>query len=148
MNRIKHGVVIGVIALLAGCATEYAYTPPTSEQGMTCVTRCQSAQQRCRNTQVQVAATAKQSCIQRSQQDYDLCTYNAENEHTACTAKAEGEYVACLKYASDRKSCIKNKCEKTACYRDGCYHSPDYAYCDSDFRSCYQQCGGKVDVIK
>ena len=67
---------------------------------------------------------------------------------TRCQEKAKEEYYACLKYASDRSTCEEKECEKEHCYERRCHESPNFRYCDNDYRECYQQCGGVIEVIK
>ncbi len=132
---------------LTGCAEKYRYVPPTSEAGLQCVTQCLSIKNACRERELENARAAQQECEKRSADEYLECKIRAEEEYAQCQEKAKEEYIACLKYAGDRSSCHEEQCEKEHCYERGCYESPDFRACDSDYRDCYQQCGGEVEVI-
>jgi hypothetical protein len=127
-------VAIVIAALLLGaCAKEYVYTPPTTPEGRACVQRCQTDQQTCRRRQDQRAEAAAAEC-----------RATAERREFKCEAEATVEYAACLKFAKtdeERKSCAKESCEP-----DACPVSPNYGLCDSDYRVCFQSCGGTIDV--
>lgn len=133
---------------LTGCAENYRYIPPTSEAGLKCVTQCLSIKNTCRESELESAKAAQQECERRSSDEYLECKIRAEEEYVRCQEKAKEEYIACLKYASDRSSCHEEQCEEKSCYKRGCYESADFRICDSDYRDCYQQCGGVVEVIK
>lgn len=111
---------VSLCALLAfGCAKEYVYSPPTTAEEKACVASCQNNQQSCRSNEQQRYTNAK----------------------TQCEREADIEYTSCLKYA-------KTDVDRAGCDKKGCYNSANYAFCDSEFRDCYQNCGGTVGVMK
>lgn len=133
---------------MTGCAKKYRYIPPDSQAGLKCVTQCLSIKDICRERELENAKAAQQACEKRSAEEYLECKISAEEEFVQCQEEAREEYYACLKYASERSSCHEKQCEEKYCYERGCYESPDFSSCDSDYRECYQQCGGIVEVIK
>lgn len=115
----RMGWICGGLWLLAGCVTQYTYTPPATPQGQQCVSRCSHLQQDC-----------------KAQEDERVSVEKPQCEHDA-----DVEYMACLKYAKTEK-------DKESCYRSSCYISPNYYACESDFRQCFQVCGGTVGIMK
>lgn len=111
--------VWGIIMGLAGCGTEYTYTPPASATGQACIMRCQGVQNTCVDTEKQ----------------------RAEKEEAECETNAEHAHYMCLLYA-------KTDADRAKCQKDGCYEYADTGSCDSAFRACFQQCGGVVGVMK
>ena len=120
--------------LLAGCAKEYAYIPPADAEGKACVARCQSAQAECRAAQDRRAeAAAKQ------------CEAEAARKQGVCEVQAPIEYAACLKFAKndeERKACMLDDCERESCGR-----SASYGLCADDYRTCFQSCGGRIEIL-
>ena len=134
-NVIRWAVITGLVSLTSACATEYTYTPPDTVEGRSCTTQCQTTQRSCRNTQHQRASDAQ-----------ELCKYNAAQEQSQCEHHSQTEYNACLKFARtniDRASCIQKTCLK-----DYCNNPVDYSFCDREFRGCYQNCGGRIGILK
>ena len=82
-----------------------------------------------------------EACVERCQARQQSCrddeTSRAESSKAQCERDSQTEYDACLKYSSDRKKC----------YQKGCYDFASTAQCDSDFRACYQNCGGRIDIM-
>ena len=133
---------------MTGCAKEYKYIPPTSEAGLQCVTQCLSIKNTCRDRELENARTAQKECKRQSAEEYLECKTRAEEEFFQCQEKAKEEYYACLKYASDRSLCEEKECEEKRCYERKCHESANFSSCDSDYRECYQQCGGVVEVME
>jgi hypothetical protein len=133
---------------LTGCAEKYRYIPPTSEAGLECVTECLSMKNTCREHELERARAAQRECEKRSSDEYFECKRRTEEELAQCQEKAKEEYIACLKYASDRSSCHEEECEEKSCHKRGCYESANFRACESDYRDCYQQCGGVIEVIE
>ncbi len=126
--------IVAAALLLAGCAKEYAYIPPTDAEGRACVARCQTAQTDCRRAQDRRAADAQ-----------DLCEAEAARREDKCEIEATVEYAACLKFAktdADRAACDKKDCTPPSCQKSG-----DYGFCASDYRTCFQSCGGTIDIL-
>lgn len=118
-GRKGAGWLCGMALLLAGCETQYTYTPPTTPHGQQCVAKCANQQRVCKSREDERVAYEKPQC-----------------EHDA-----DVEYTACLKYAKTDK-------DRNACSRNSCYISPNYYTCDADFRQCFQICGGTVGILK
>ena len=88
------------------------------------------------------AGKSGQLCIERCVQTQMDCR-QAEQDRSAranrkCEHDAEVEYNACLKYAEDKKKCVQQIC----------YDTPSVGQCDIDYRACYQNCGGQVEILK
>ena len=128
--------IVAATLLLSACTTtEYAFTPPESAEGKACVERCQATQTACRRDQDVRADRAKTQC-----------EAEADRREVACRIQAPIEYAACLKFAktdADRAACALEDCTQPACYA-----TPQYGLCQDDFRYCYQNCGGKIDLIE
>lgn len=120
---------------LAGCATEYRYTPPATEDGRLCVVQCQGAQERCRSRE-----------DRRTQDQYEQCRVDTEQDQARCERDGSIEYTACLRYA--KTDAERAACKPADCSKASCYNNPSYDLCDADFRVCYQNCGGQVEVLK
>ena len=127
---------IAAAALLSACTTtEYVFTPPETAEGKACVERCQASQSSCRRDQ---DARAERIRVR--------CEAESARREEACTIQAPIEYAACLKFAKtdeERAACALQDCTQPACHA-----SPSYALCDGDFRICYQNCGGRIDLIE
>ena len=133
---MKIRAIASMAVLLAACSTtEVVYTPPETEQGKACVQRCQADQVACRRDQDVRAERAKHQC-----------QAEADRRESACRIQAPLEYAACLKFAktdADRAACALEECTQPSCYA-----TPQYGLCEGDFRFCYQNCGGRIDVIE
>ena len=67
-------------------------------------------------------------------------------DHFAEQRQSNIEYLACLKFAKtdeDRKACARTDCSQPSCQQSG-----DYGLCSSDYRVCFQSCGGTIGVIE
>ena len=129
----KMAMVVAAL-MLGACAKEYAFTPPTTPEGRACVERCQASQMACRKDQDHRADIAQRQCA-----------LAAEERKSRCDIQAPIEYAACLKFAKsdeERKACVLNDCEQ-----DSCQQSSNYGLCDNDYRTCFQSCGGKIEVM-
>jgi len=146
MLRTRHlGLVLAL--LLVGCAKEYVYIPPATEAGVQCVAGCQARQAQCRERATESAAAEKRACEETATAEVYACEANRDAEYLACQDAAEADYVGCRKYAPDPSGCIKQTCTLQSCTRNSCYQSANYSLCGSDFRACYQQCGGKIELM-
>lgn len=120
--------------LLMGCAREYAYIPPTDAEGKGCVAQCQTRETSCRRDQDRRAAAAQ-----------DACEAEAARRQDKCEIEAPIEYAACLKFAKsdeERKACEIKDCDQSSCQQSG-----NYGLCSSDYRTCFQSCGGKIEIL-
>jgi hypothetical protein len=121
--------------LLAACAKEYAYIPPTDADGKACVAQCQTREASCRRDQDRRAAAAQ-----------DTCEAEAARRQDRCEVEAPIEYAACLKFArneEERKACVLEDCSQPSCQQAG-----NYGLCGSDYRTCFQSCGGKIEILE
>ena len=146
--RISIAVFSCFVIGLTGCAKNYKYIPPKTEAGLQCVTQCLSMKNTCRERELKNARASQKACEKKSAEEYLECKISAEEEFAQCQEEAKDEYYACLKYAKDRSTCDEKQCEKKHCYERRCHESPNYRSCDINYRECYQQCGGVVEVIK
>jgi hypothetical protein len=128
--------IAGAALLLSGCTTtEYVFTPPATAEGKACVERCQASQASCRRDQ---DARAERIRVQ--------CQGEADRRETACQIQAPIEYAACLKFAKTDEQ--RAACQLQDCTQPACQATSNYALCDNDFRFCYQNCGGTIDLIE
>jgi len=128
-------IMVAAVLLSACTTTEYVFTPPDTREGKACVERCQASQSSCRRDQDARAERAKQQCEVES-----------DRREQKCAIQAPIEYAACLKFAKtdeERKACVLDDCDQ-----QDCSASSNYGLCDGDFRVCYQNCGGKIDLIE
>jgi hypothetical protein len=147
MSRFTCLIVI-TASILSGCAKEYVYTPPKSEAGIACVSHCQERQAICRDRALSEADAKKSQCERTANREYKQCTFEAEQTFASCQETAKTDYYACLKYAQKRDTCRESACVKNTCSKQSCYRHVSYTQCDSEFRDCYQQCGGRIDEAK
>lgn len=121
-SLLKISTFVAVATTVLACGpvykTDYTFFPPERESGRTCVMQCENSKMQCR----QLVQLRHDSCRQQAETAYYLCE-------------------ASRRYRIDSKG--KQKCiENCYCSRESC--SEDYEPCDSQYRSCYQTCGGKV----
>lgn len=141
------GVIAGLAILIGSCTTEYTYTPPTTADGRECVAQCQVTQSACRNDTFQSASESQLQCQSNAAETQDQCESASEEKFSRCEQASQAEYFACLKYASNRAACYQAICVKEACSQPSCYNSANFDFCDSEFRGCYQNCGGSVGIL-
>ncbi len=106
---------------LGGCATTtgpktYLYQPPTDTEGQKCILACKQSRALCKNT-----------CNPGAKQ----CLLDAKKEHEQYVEKRE---VMGLTAPQTLKQFVQAK----QC-------SPKQCGCDTDYRSCYELCGGAVE---
>lgn len=112
--------LLAVIPALAGCATryrtEYHYHAPDSADARACVDQCETRARQCRSDAVKVS----------------------ESDYAKCSERAYAEYEHCKTYT------------KGLCYRPVCVVTADdtveYRNCEQDYKNCFEDCGGRVDV--
>jgi hypothetical protein len=63
----------------------------------------------------------------------------AQNDRLQCDLAARDDYEHCLQSAHG---------DSSKCYRRSCTANPYYGTCESDYRECYQNCGGQVTEVK
>lgn len=119
ISILMNALAGSVLMVLAGCGPEYTYTPPATAAGQACVAQCQATQTDCADTK-------------REQTAY---------KQSACEEKAEREHYYCLQFA-------KTDADRSKCQKSACYEYADTSQCETGFRACYQQCGGKVGILK
>ena len=120
--------------LLMGCAKEYAYIPPADAEGKACVAQCQTREASCRRDQDRRAASAQEAC-----------EAEAARRQDKCEIQAPIEYAACLKFAKndeERKACVLDDCDAASCEQSG-----NYGLCAGDYRTCFQSCGGRIEIL-
>jgi hypothetical protein len=132
--RIR-AIAAAALMLSACTTTEYVFTPPETAEGKACVERCQASQSSCRRDQ-----------DARAERIRARCEAESARREEACVIQAPIEYAACLKFAKtdeERAACALEDCTQPACHA-----TPSYALCENDFRFCYQNCGGRIDLIE
>lgn len=134
------------VGLMSACAPEYRYTPPSTEEGRRCVERCQAVQRECREVKDFDAEKELRRCEHENADKFSECDYAAQEKYETCETEAAADFKACQKYSSTPANCLRKTCAKDNCYRASCYQSADYSFCESDFRLCFQNCGGHVEI--
>ena len=132
---IKIIAISAVLMVISACETQYTYTPPETQDGKNCVMQCQNNQTQCKGNEQQRAYTLQQECMSKS---------NEANKQ--CEIESQADYNACIKYA--RTDFDRTMCTKKVCTKDSCGSSANFSFCEGEFRGCYQQCGGKVGIMK
>lgn len=150
---MRQNILLILITFLASCTTtEYKYTPPKTQEGVSCVTQCQEYQQECKRYARNVADNVFHYCQERSTAEYHSCQRDAHHRFQRCEMREEAEYVACLKYANthhqDKHTCAKKPCKLEQCQQESCYHRTDDYHCENEFNACFQQCGGTITIIE
>lgn len=130
----KLGLFFALLAMLTACATEYRYIPPGTASGQACVRKCWDERQNC-------AAIENQNAQSR----YAVCVARANTEMLQCERDAAVQYAACLKNTSDRE---EKKCHLRHCSEPYCSDRGDTSACESDYRLCFQSCGGVIQEVK
>lgn len=119
------GLILRLLALtvLVACgpiySTDYNFFAPEDPQGRACVSMCRSA---------------KNYCVQAAESRADL-------QESRCELEAERDYERCLARSrpEDAKSCYRRPCMNPGV---------NDARCESEFRSCYMDCGGDIETIR
>lgn len=112
MKLLKISSIIFGVLLCTACETNYRFTPPDSESGKACITKCMTQDNICRDHQRKDEAR----CEKSSKEDYERCLRN---------------------FSQSANSCVRRDCSISSNYT-----------CTETYQACYQQCGGKVEVIK
>ena len=142
-------IPIAGLFFLAGCSTtQYHFTPPPSESGLACVSQCQINQENCRNIEKFASSHKQQECEKTSKSELKSCEVKAEYDYKQCELNTDKEYKLCIKEPSKTSICYKPICPKKSCYANKCNHTVNDDLCPSNFRSCFKQCGGKIELIK
>lgn len=121
-------LLLFVILSLAACsqATKtYSYQPPETPGGRFCTNECSEAQDYCQ----QACDLTQRQCVERIQaqalQDYDKYTREQFASHQSI----------------DLRPSDFERLEPCTIAKSGCYNS-----CEIHHQSCYESCGGKVNV--
>ena len=121
-NGLMHPIVSALtfVFLLAGCTTtRYDYYPPSTEQGRFCITQCAGVREMCQGNEIQ----------------------RAQYEQALCERRSESMYRTCLRHADSND-------EAKRCYRQSCFSHENTWRCDEDYRQCFVNCGGAIQVIE
>lgn len=105
------------------CATSFRLVPPSTEDGRKCSAACGPEKSQCERDQHQ----ARAECHRRVEEDNRQCEKRAAIEQKRCESRKK-----------ENESCIKDFC--VAAYST-CENGVD---CESDFRVCWVNCGGKA----
>jgi len=114
--------VFAVIAalLVVACGpiyeTNYRFTPPSDPLSRPCVTQCLADKSQCRN----------------------IAELKAENANLRCERDARDDYERCLGNAKGDQG-------KSSCNRRSCSSPVETGFCEADYRTCFQSCGGVID---
>ena len=137
--------------MLAGCSMpQEKFTPPTTPEGQFCITACQKTSDTCVSTATQKAQAERQECERTSRDKVQQCERKAEQDYQSCQRKADSDYRMCedRKRSSGSGYCTKQSCYKStsSCSSQFCSQSPQLSGCNTNYRACYQGCGGTVTV--
>jgi hypothetical protein len=127
MYQVKQIAALSVLSLFVYSTAavagwffdDYKFTPPATAEGKACIEKCDEKQDSC-SSQIKEKADKKfEDCENKNKQEYD----------------------SCLKYSSNRATCIPNE---KVCIHDFVSTSS----CEEKYRTCYQNCGGTVEILK
>lgn len=112
--------VLSLIALflLAGCATtRYEYVGPKTDAGRYCANQCAGVREQCLAYEMQ----------------------HSQYELSRCERRNQAKYHDCMEDADNRK-----EAQKCGRYLNSCWAGDGSGRCDSEYRQCFNRCGGKV----
>lgn len=81
------------------------------------------------------------ACVYQCENGKQQCEELEELKEESCEERAEAEYARCEERIYRRKG---RDPKWNECYRESC--SSDSERCETNYRSCYQSCGGKVNA--
>ena len=120
VKGIVFAIFFGAGLALTGCGpvyqTDYSFTPPKTDSGRSCTYHCE---------------TVKQQCRQIEELRVDRC----EDQNRWESQRCEDEL-----YRKKGRDSKWYECGST----QSC--TADYEGCDSQYRACYESCGGRVDA--
>lgn len=117
-----------VFLFFFGCGPQYkvvhTYVPPSTTHGKACIEKC---------------VLSKMNCKQRSLDDYDRCIDREEK----FALKEYEKYVqdALARNVQPDKSITS----KSFMHKSNCVIHKNNS-CDEDYRQCYLDCGGRIDI--
>ncbi|BBL71996.1 hypothetical protein MoryE10_26020 [Methylogaea oryzae] len=123
--RLLSAVLVGLAVMLAGCGpiyhTDYQMLPAASAEGRMCGNSCLSSQQSC-----------VQSCRSQSQSCEAMARLESQNDY--------------LSYVNEqqRKGKPVKKSQSDFTHYGNCSDSSCVERCESDYRACHTNCGGRV----
>jgi hypothetical protein len=128
MMRLNISIALGgLLALsfgLSGCgpvySTQYRYTPPVDANGKMCVSQCGNTREMCRATEEARASQEQAQCQQNASMRYALCLSNAKTDQA------------------------RSQCNSSSY----CSRSANTERCETYYRECFQNCGGKIDSFQ
>ena len=115
-------ILITQALLFSACSpvykTTFTYTPPETDAGKLCIAQCE-------NNKIQ--------CAQLEQMRYSSCQQQSDFDYHLCRSRRVYRY----NHKGHRK-CVSN----CYCYHRNCYQKT--TACESNYRLCYEACGGKI----
>ena len=126
-------------------STRYTSTPPASAQGRTCVATCQGN---------------KQLCAINARGEQQQCQANNVQRKKDCFERANSTYRGCVRSIGSHTSTQHQRSRRSGCSttrdiaRNNCGNRYSYSRCrsngncDSGYRQCFKQCGGKVKATR
>lgn len=118
--RLTICALLGLV--LAGCSfVRYEYHPPASEAGRQCIVQC---------------AAVREMCISNENN-------RAQNDRIACEQRNRWNYQQCMRRADD-----KDDAKACARAQPTCWANANTFRCEENYRSCYVNCGGKINIIE
>lgn len=111
-------LLMGLFLFGCGPRINYVFTPPSSPEGMVCISQCANTRQMCWGSNQSIY----QECLNHrnwAMQNYNQCRSNAQTKEA-------------------RNGCMM----PPAC------DAPNNYYCEEGYRACYQSCGGSVQALE
>lgn len=82
--------------------------------------------------------------IMPESEDGSTCVAVCEDKIQACRDDAEESYLSCLKSVRDAYADYQN-CEDNCSEPETC-KPPEFKACTQEYNSCFEECGGVVEV--
>lgn len=140
--------------LVSGCATYTdVYVPPATSPGATCVASCGEQRQSCQmqqqseNVMNQAVGQQCQANYTRSLQTYQVCTI--QYPPGRCTQWTERTSRDSTGRETNQRICSAQTYVSPCVAPKPC-STPraDTSVCESNFKTCYKACGGRIDRIE
>lgn len=127
MTKFYKSVLFLCLFALTACGpmykTKYRYSPPKDGRGKMCVMQCNNSKK--------------------------LCTRLCQNQNANCISRARDDArFRYEQYVSRRKAAGKPTERDLDSFYNPSVCSLQSCGCDSDYRACYEMCGGKVESYR
>jgi hypothetical protein len=92
MSTLSHIGFCLLVLLLHGCATKYAYTTPSTDEGEACVASCKDVESYCLDTMRKQDTTALLACTDKEAERRSLCPRPTDCPPQPCSHVSDVPY--------------------------------------------------------